>query len=317
MSDEQIKNFILLVDTMRAKQKVYFRGRMGRDLEAAKKYENEVDRIIRECKAKHLEKKINQAIRLIQTTCANKDDVEVAYSGGKDSDVVLQLAKEAGIKFTARYKSTTIDPPGTIKHCKDMGVEILKPAKTFKEIVNESGFPWAQKRTCCKILKEYKTVSGTVILGIRAEESRNRKERYKEPTQCKIVGGERIEQIFPILYWTDSEIEEFINDRGLICHPLYYDDNGVFHRERRLGCSGCPLMGKKKRRQFFEKNNRWLKFWIKCGESYYKNRTLNVYEYMVGTLFYHKMRDLEEIQNGLFGKMDCKEILERRFNIKL
>ena len=39
MSDEQIKNFILLVDTMRAKQKVYFRGRMGRDIEAAKKIE--------------------------------------------------------------------------------------------------------------------------------------------------------------------------------------------------------------------------------------------------------------------------------------
>lgn len=50
MSEEQIKNFILLVDTMRAKQKVYFRGRMGRDLEAAKKLEREVDKFLQEYK---------------------------------------------------------------------------------------------------------------------------------------------------------------------------------------------------------------------------------------------------------------------------
>lgn len=50
MSDEQIKNFILLVDTMRAKQKAYFRGRMGRDLEAAKKIEREVDKFLQEYK---------------------------------------------------------------------------------------------------------------------------------------------------------------------------------------------------------------------------------------------------------------------------
>lgn len=50
MGDEEIKNFILLVDTMRAKQKAYFRGRMGRDLEAAKKIEREVDKFLQEYK---------------------------------------------------------------------------------------------------------------------------------------------------------------------------------------------------------------------------------------------------------------------------
>lgn len=38
---------------------------------------------------------------------------------------------------------------------------------------------------------------------------------------------------------------------------------------------------------------------------------------MVGMLFYKSIRELNEIQNGLFGKMDCKKILEERFNIKL
>lgn len=50
MSEEQIKHFILLVDTMRNKQKEYFRGRMGRDLDAAKKIEREVDKFLKEYK---------------------------------------------------------------------------------------------------------------------------------------------------------------------------------------------------------------------------------------------------------------------------
>lgn len=67
-----------------------------------------------------LQKKINRAVRLLKVTCGD-EVVEIAYSGGKDSDVILQLAKEAGIKYRAIYKNTTIDPPGTIKHAKEMG----------------------------------------------------------------------------------------------------------------------------------------------------------------------------------------------------
>ena len=48
MTDKQIKEFVLLVDTMRKAQKEYFRGRMGRDLEKSKKLEKEVDDMIRE-----------------------------------------------------------------------------------------------------------------------------------------------------------------------------------------------------------------------------------------------------------------------------
>ena len=67
-----------------------------------------------------LQKKIDFAIRLLKAYDDPQNPVEIAYSGGKDSDVILQLAKEAGINFRAIYKNTTIDPPGTIKHVKDM-----------------------------------------------------------------------------------------------------------------------------------------------------------------------------------------------------
>ncbi len=53
----------------------------------------------------NLQKKIDRAIRLLQGVQNGYDgEIEVAYSGGKDSDVILQLAKEAGIRFRAIYR---------------------------------------------------------------------------------------------------------------------------------------------------------------------------------------------------------------------
>lgn len=73
-----------------------------------------------------LQKKIDRAIKLLQSVANGYDgEIEVAYSGGKDSDVILQLAKESGIRYRAIYKNTTIDPPGTVKHCKDKAWRFL------------------------------------------------------------------------------------------------------------------------------------------------------------------------------------------------
>ena len=51
-----------------------------------------------------LQKKIDTAIRLLQSVApSNGEAIEVAYSGGKDSDIILQLVKESGIKYRAIY----------------------------------------------------------------------------------------------------------------------------------------------------------------------------------------------------------------------
>jgi phosphoadenosine phosphosulfate reductase len=67
-----------------------------------------------------LQKKVEFGIKLIQAGAemAAKvgQPIEIAYSGGKDSDCILELAKMAGVNYRAIYKNTTIDPPGTIKH---------------------------------------------------------------------------------------------------------------------------------------------------------------------------------------------------------
>ena len=145
-----------------------------------------------------LDKKIKQSIRLLQRL--GDTEVELSYSGGKDSDVILTLAKMAEINYRAIYKNTTIDPSGTIAHCKENGVEIVKPKKTFFELIQNSGFPTRRARFCCDKLKEYKILDNS-IQGIRRSESTKRAELYKEPVICRIYGSKKnhVNVFLPIL----------------------------------------------------------------------------------------------------------------------
>ena len=112
-----------------------------------------------------LQRKIDGSIRLLRAIqrAHEGEQIEIAYSGGKDSDVILQLAKEAGINYRAIYKNTTIDPPGTLAHVRAMGVEIRQPKRSFIEIVNAKGLPNRQHRFCCSELKEYKVLDVAVM----------------------------------------------------------------------------------------------------------------------------------------------------------
>ena len=181
-----------------------------------------------------LQKKINQAISLLQSVQRGYDgQIEVAYSGGKDSDVILQLAKEAGINYRAIYRNTTIDPPGTIAHVKRMGVEIRRPKENFFQLVARKGFPNRFSRFCCEMLKEYKVLD-KCIMGVRKAESSKRSERYSEPTECRFYGSKteanHVEAIYPILDWTDADVLDFILDRGIKIAPIYYNWGGTHSR---------------------------------------------------------------------------------------
>lgn len=73
-----------------------------------------------------LEEKIRRSIKILRMG-AQDGPVEISYSGGKDSDVILALSKMAGIDCRPIYKCTTIDPPGTVAHCRAAGAEVIRP----------------------------------------------------------------------------------------------------------------------------------------------------------------------------------------------
>ena len=279
---------------------------------------------------KELEKKVEKAVKLLQVCYkAAGEPLEVAYSGGKDSDVILELAKMSGIEYRAIYKNTTIDPPGTIKHAKENGVEIRRPKETFFSLMNRKGYPSRRRRFCCEELKEYKILDNSVM-GIRKCESTKRAKLYTEPTSCRIYGSKKnhVNAIYPILDWSDEDELEFIEERGIKLHALYYRDDGSIDVTKRLGCMCCPLKYYKKRLQDFKQYPGMVKAYLRCGneslrmhpQSKTAKQYSDVYEYFVANTFFGNHRDYvkAKIGGGMFSyKPDYKKLIEDYFKIEL
>lgn len=276
-----------------------------------------------------LQKKIDFAIWLLKTVGESYDGtIEVAYSGGKDSDVILQLAKEAGINYRCIYKNTTIDPPGTIKHAEEMGAEIVRPKKSFFQLMDENGMPSRYYRFCCSKLKEYHYDKSMhkVVIGIRKAESVKRDKNYDSPTECIGTKKDPNEAIYPILTWTDEDVADFIADRKIKCAPRYYDEEGNFHVERRLGCMCCPLQSKKLRRESFNEFPKMARAYIRHLDIYmrthpdseYISYYDDAYEWFYAEVFCATREEFRDTKTAiLFEKPNYKEYLENYFKIKL
>lgn len=97
----------------------------------------------------------------------------VCFSGGKDSQVLLDLFKKAKVKYHAVYNCTTNDDPQNVyfirKNYPD--VEIVLPKLNFLQLIEDNNMlPTMNKRFCCRILKESNN-KGFTATGVRKEES--------------------------------------------------------------------------------------------------------------------------------------------------
>jgi phosphoadenosine phosphosulfate reductase len=277
-----------------------------------------------------LDRKIDAAIKLLQSIPTDEGPIEVCYSGGKDSDVILELAKMAGINYRAIYKNTTIDPRGTMQHVREMGVEVVQPKENFLNIVRRKGMPSRFSRFCCEILKEY-PILPRAVLGIRRDESRKRAERYKEPELCRVYsGGTKVRQYLPILEWTNDDVKEFIEQRKIKCAPVYYDENGEFDVNRRLGCVGCPLANKKARRAGYLENPKMLLAQVKALQDCYDKKVSagvasatmetcnrNAWVFFYATLFYDSIAEFKDKCTNLLFDFDIEAYMKDYFKIKL
>ena len=275
-----------------------------------------------------LDRKIDAAIKLLQSIPTDDGPIEVCYSGGKDSDVILELAKMAGINYRAIYKNTTIDPRGTMQHVREMGVEVVQPKENFLNIVRRKGMPSRFSRFCCEILKEY-SILPRAVLGIRRNESRKRAERYKEPELCRVYsGGTKVRQYLPILEWTNDDVKEFIEQRKIKCAPVYYDKDGNFDVNRRLGCIGCPLANKKARRAAYLENPKMLLAQVKALQDYYDKRIAagvasstcvacggNAWGFFYATLFYDSIAEFKDKCTNLLFEFDIEAYMRDYFKI--
>lgn len=97
----------------------------------------------------------------------------LCYSGGKDSDVILTLAKLAGVNFEAVHNLTTVDAPETVNYIKSIpDVKIDYPDNSmWKLIVKKRMPPTRIVRYCCSELKERSGIGRKKITGVRWAES--------------------------------------------------------------------------------------------------------------------------------------------------
>ena len=223
-----------------------------------------------------LEKLASETIRKIYNIYVeymNKVDVfYVAFSGGKDSIVTLDLVQRAlpHNKFKVLFGDTGMEFPDTYKvieqikeKCQDAGIEFLraesdlKPEYTWRQF----GPPAQTMRWCCSVhktapqinlLREYTGnphFRGMAFTGIRGDESISRSE-YEDVSLGEKVRGQY--SCHPMLEWNSAELFSYIYERELLINEAYKKGNS------RAGCLVCPLATSKNmyfKECFYSKGN--------------------------------------------------------------
>lgn len=186
----------------------------------------------------------------------------LAFSGGKDSQVLYHLAVMSGVKFKAHMNLTSVDPSEVIRFVKQnyAEVELIKPKMSIYDMAKKKGcLPTKHVRWCCKEFKEMSGAGKVTLIGIRREESAKRAKRnevemdrhkfsgsfdqWSEHREKMVtcVGGKDKILVSPILYWTSRDVWEFLNSNNIPHCSLY--DKGY----KRIGCILCPMSTRKQR----------------------------------------------------------------------
>lgn len=208
----------------------------------------------------------------------------LAYSGGKDSEVCLELCRRAGVPFEAIHSLTTADAPETVYHVRRVFRELElqgvhceirhprykgQPTSMWELIPQKLIPPTRVVRYCCSVCKETAGRNRLMVLGIRKYESQTRSNSGVAETQGRTRKDREIFdfdngdtrmmtycfkkqkiKIHPIVEWKDADVWEFLRGAQITVNPCY--SMGF----QRVGCVGCPMAGKSRWREF----KQWPKF---------------------------------------------------------
>lgn len=183
----------------------------------------------------------------------------VAFSGGKDSVVALDIVQRAlphnsfmvlfgdtGMEFTDTYQ--VIDK--IEQDCEKKGIKFLRshskysPEYTWRKF----GPPSQTMRWCCSVHKTTPQIlllrevtgnphfRGMAFTGIRGDESVSRSE-YDDVSLGEKVKGQY--SYHPIIEWNSAELFSYIYERELFINETYKKGNS------RAGCLVCPLAASK------------------------------------------------------------------------
>ena len=184
----------------------------------------------------------------------------VAFSGGKDSVVIYDLAKRSGVDFKAYYHITGIDPPELVYFIREYYPQVIHvhPEKTMWELIQEKGiFPTRNRRFCCEWLKERPGYGNFIVTGVRwAESTRRRKRNMLEI--CRMDRTTKF--LHPVIDWKDGDVWQYIREKNLPYCSLY--DVGY----KRLGCILCPFESSKSLKLDTERYPKVVALWYRAAQ---------------------------------------------------
>ncbi len=170
----------------------------------------------------------------------------VSFSGGKDSLVVLHLARLALGDVKVVFNDTGIEFPATVEYVHSLSerlgldLEVADAGESFWRGFEAVGPPARDFRWCCKVVKFSPTArlvkrlfpgGAVALVGQRKYESSL---RAKSPRVWRNKWFPKGIAASPILEWTALEIWLYIFWRRLLPNKLYYEGFD------RLGCWLCP-----------------------------------------------------------------------------
>jgi phosphoadenosine phosphosulfate reductase len=187
-----------------------------------------------------LEKKVNKSVEIIFETekYFGKENIAVAFTGGKDSTTLLHLIRTA-YHGMVPFKVFNIDTSVKFKEIYDIRDRIAKewnldliilrnedPQKAIRLAKNSA--------ECCLFLKTHVLNEGIKMHGIKAlmtairwdEQSSRADEKYYSERSDHM-------RVHPILHFMEKDIWEYIRGQGIPYCSLY--DKGY----RSLGCTPC------------------------------------------------------------------------------
>lgn len=222
------------------------------------------------------------------------DCFHVAFSGGKDSCVLLDLVKKALPKgsFVVVFGDTGMEFPDTYEVIKKTKQQCAKDEIPFyiskshlnpKESWKLFGPPSRVLRWCCSVHKSTPQIlklreitgkedcKGLAFVGVRAQESANRAE-YEYFSDGKKIKGQFSHN--SILEWTSAEVWLYIYANNILINKAYKKGSS------RVGCICCPLGGGQSRFVEYENYNADVIGYLEMIKNSNGRQNINLDEYI-------------------------------------
>lgn len=216
----------------------------------------------------HLDILEAQSIYILREAYKKLGKLGMLWSIGKDSTVLLWLAKKAfygHCPFPFIHVDTTYKIPAMIEYrdkvAKELNLDLI--VHTNEEAIKSGMGPEQGRLVCCKalkteglqqVVKKYKFDG--LIVGVRRDEEgsrskervfseRNKEDKWDYSNQppelwdqfkTDFPKGNHI-RVHPLLAWNEIDIWEYIRRENIPIVDLYFSKNG--ERYRSLGCAPC------------------------------------------------------------------------------